>query len=62
MPEAGPSLHHESAGKWKGFAGRIREERGSALVLVMFIVLLLTILGLTVLTAAVGGAQRNRDA
>ncbi|WP_342479153.1 hypothetical protein NYE24_16950 [Paenibacillus sp. FSL H7-0350] len=59
MPEAGPSLHHESAGKWKGFAGRIREERGSALVLVMFIVLLLTILGLTVLTAAVGGAQRT---
>lgn len=33
-------------------------ERGSALVLVMFIALLLTILGAAVLSAAVGGAQR----
>ncbi|MDQ0192158.1 hypothetical protein [Paenibacillus wynnii] len=38
---------------------RFTEERGSALVLVMFIVLLLTILGLSVLSAAVGGAQRT---
>ncbi|MGN7762023.1 hypothetical protein [Paenibacillus sp. 22594] len=34
-------------------------EQGSALVLVMFIVLLLTILGMGVLSAAVGGAQRT---
>ncbi|WP_211745402.1 hypothetical protein [Paenibacillus sp. Marseille-Q4541] len=33
-------------------------ERGSALVLVMFIALLLTILGVAVLSAAVGGGQR----
>lgn len=38
---------------------RISEERGSALVLVMFIALLFTILGVTVLSAAVGGAQRT---
>lgn len=37
----------------------LREERGSALVLVMFIVLILTILGLSVLSATVGGAQRT---
>ncbi|QUL54528.1 hypothetical protein KDC22_30355 [Paenibacillus tritici] len=59
MPGAGPSIRHERVENWKGFAGRLREERGSALVLVMFIVLLLTILGLSVLTAAVGGAQRT---
>lgn len=34
-------------------------ERGSALVLVMFVALLLTILGLAVLGATVGGAQRT---
>lgn len=34
-------------------------EQGSALVLVMFIVLLLTILGMGVLSATVGGAQRT---
>ncbi|NMO96660.1 hypothetical protein [Paenibacillus lemnae] len=33
-------------------------EQGSALVLVMFIALLFTLLGVTVLSAAVGGAQR----
>ncbi|WHY19064.1 hypothetical protein QNH28_27340 [Paenibacillus sp. G2S3] len=38
---------------------RLKEERGSALVLVMFILLLLTILGLSVLSATVGGAQRT---
>ncbi|KAA1186876.1 hypothetical protein [Paenibacillus sp. B2(2019)] len=37
----------------------LKEERGSALVLVMFIVLILTILGLSVLSATVGGAQRT---
>lgn len=37
----------------------IPNERGSALVLVMFIALLFTILGVTVLSAAVGGAQRT---
>lgn len=36
----------------------LRSERGSALVLVMFIVLLLTILGVTVLSATIGGARR----
>ncbi|WP_422658547.1 hypothetical protein ACK8P5_23245 [Paenibacillus sp. EC2-1] len=40
-------------------SARISEERGSALVLVMFIALLFTILGVTVLSAAVGGAQRT---
>ncbi|KGE20432.1 pilus assembly PilX family protein [Paenibacillus wynnii] len=34
-------------------------EEGSALVLVMFIVLLLTILGVAVLSAAIGGAERT---
>lgn len=38
---------------------RLKEERGSALVLVMFILLLLTILGLSVLSTTVGGAQRT---
>ncbi|MCL6601847.1 MAG: hypothetical protein K6T94_03150 [Paenibacillus sp.] len=38
---------------------RMYGEQGSALVLVMFLVLLLTILGLAVLSAAVGGAQRT---
>ncbi|WP_339318598.1 hypothetical protein [Paenibacillus sp. FSL R10-2734] len=37
----------------------LKEERGSALVLVMFILLLLTILGLSVLSATIGGAQRT---
>ncbi|MFD2411783.1 hypothetical protein [Paenibacillus rhizoplanae] len=59
MPGAGPSLCQLGIERLKGFARRFREERGSALVLVMFIVLLLTILGLSVLTAAVGGAQRT---
>lgn len=34
-------------------------ERGSALVLVMFVALLLTILGLAILGATMGGAQRT---
>lgn len=38
---------------------RLRSEDGSALVLVMFIVLLLTILGMGVLSATVGGAVRT---
>lgn len=38
---------------------RMHGEQGSALVLVMFLILLLTILGLAVLSAAVGGAQRT---
>ncbi|MEK3696722.1 hypothetical protein NYE33_06850 [Paenibacillus sp. FSL R10-2199] len=59
MPGVRPILRHLRSWKWKGLSGRFREERGSALVLVMFIVLLLTILGLSVLTAAVGGAQRT---
>ncbi|WNS42688.1 hypothetical protein [Paenibacillus sp. MMS20-IR301] len=59
IPGAGTSLRHLGVKKLKEGAGRLREERGSALVLVMFIVLLLTILGLSVLTAAVGGAQRT---
>ncbi|WP_340026118.1 hypothetical protein MHI24_13620 [Paenibacillus sp. FSL K6-1096] len=37
----------------------VHSERGSALVLVMFIVLLLTILGTAVLSATIGGAQRS---
>lgn len=37
----------------------LSHERGSALVMVMFIVLLLTILGLSVLSATVGGAHRS---
>lgn len=37
----------------------MKSEQGSALVLVMFIVLLLTILGLAVLGATIGGAQRS---
>ncbi|AIQ61254.1 hypothetical protein [Paenibacillus borealis] len=41
------------------FVANIESERGSALVLVMFVVLLLTILGLAVLGATVGGAQRS---
>lgn len=59
MPGARMLLRECCKKKRKEIAGRIREERGSALVLVMFIVLLLTILGLSVLTAAVGGAQRT---
>ncbi len=38
---------------------RLRSEEGSALVLVMFIVLLLTILGMGVLSATIGGAVRT---
>lgn len=41
------------------FVANIESERGSALVLVMFVVLLLTILGLAVLGATVGGATRS---
>lgn len=37
----------------------LRNEEGSALVLVMFLVLLLTILGMAVLGATIGGAQRT---
>ncbi|MNO17577.1 hypothetical protein D3C76_72760 [compost metagenome] len=51
---------------WKKKAEQLRRiiphmkaECGSALVLVMFVVLLLTILGLAVLSATVGGAQRS---
>ncbi|WP_458120010.1 hypothetical protein [Paenibacillus sp. Z6-24] len=36
-----------------------RQEQGSALVMVMFIVLLLTVLGVAVLSATIGGAQRT---
>ncbi|MED5018415.1 hypothetical protein P9847_13985 [Paenibacillus chibensis] len=39
---------------------RFRDERGSALVLVLFMVLLLTILGTAVAAAAIGGAQRTQ--
>lgn len=59
MRSPGQSTHHLTNRTQRALAGRLREERGSALVLVMFIVLLLTILGLSVLTAAVGGAQRT---
>ncbi|RUT31709.1 hypothetical protein EJP77_09980 [Paenibacillus zeisoli] len=38
---------------------RVQEERGSALVMVLFIVLVLTILGMGVLSATLGGAQRT---
>jgi hypothetical protein len=38
---------------------RIREERGSALIMVLFIFLLFTILGTAVLSATIGGAQRT---
>lgn len=37
---------------------RLASQQGSVLVLVMFIVLLLTILGVGVLSATVGGAKR----
>lgn len=36
-----------------------RDERGSALVMVLFLILILTILGMAVLGAAIGGAQRT---
>ncbi|WP_160500210.1 hypothetical protein [Paenibacillus dendrobii] len=39
---------------------RFRDERGSALVMVLFMVLLLTILGTAVVAAAIGGAQRTQ--
>lgn len=42
-----------------GVFSRLQSERGSALVLVMFIILLLTILGTAVLSATIGGAQRS---
>ncbi|WP_054942239.1 hypothetical protein [Paenibacillus ihuae] len=54
-----PSQRHIFYKRLGVAARRFREEQGSALVLVMFIVLLLTILGLSVLSAAVGGAQRT---
>ncbi|MEJ8303627.1 hypothetical protein [Saccharibacillus sacchari] len=38
---------------------RFREEKGSALVMVMFMMLILTLLGVAVLSAAVGGARRT---
>lgn len=38
---------------------RAREEKGSALVMVMFMMLILTLLGVAVLSAAVGGARRT---
>lgn len=59
MRSPGQSLHGLTKRLLRALTGRLHEERGSALVLVMFIVLLLTILGLSVLTAAVGGAQRT---
>ncbi|MBP2001572.1 hypothetical protein J2Z69_002617 [Paenibacillus shirakamiensis] len=37
---------------------RMQEESGSALVMVLFVVLMLTILGMAVLSASIGGAQR----
>lgn len=43
----------------RGFLNKIHREEGSALVLVMFLVLLLTILGLAVMGATIGGAQRT---
>lgn len=46
-------------GSFSQFVANMESERGSALVLVMFVVLLLTILGLAVLGATVGGAQRS---
>lgn len=45
--------------RWTERFSRMKSEQGSALVLVMFIVLLLTILGLAVLGATIGGAQRS---
>ncbi|QCT04538.1 hypothetical protein E6C60_3833 [Paenibacillus algicola] len=52
IPQQGDlcSLHREI---------KLADERGSALVLVMFIALLFTLLGVTVLSATVGGAQRT---
>ncbi|NGZ76087.1 hypothetical protein [Saccharibacillus alkalitolerans] len=38
---------------------RLRGEKGSALVMVMFMMLILTLLGVAVLSAAVGGARRT---
>jgi len=38
---------------------RWRDEKGSALVMVMFMMLILTLLGVAVLSAAVGGARRT---
>ncbi|MDO3412050.1 hypothetical protein QWJ34_19970 [Saccharibacillus sp. CPCC 101409] len=38
---------------------RLREEKGSALVMVMFMMLILTLLGVAVLSATVGGARRT---
>lgn len=38
---------------------RFREEKGSALVMVMFMMLILTLLGVAVLSATVGGARRT---
>ncbi|WP_172257098.1 hypothetical protein [Saccharibacillus deserti] len=38
---------------------RLRGEKGSALVMVMFMMLVLTLLGVAVLSAAVGGARRT---
>ncbi|MDN4617468.1 hypothetical protein QCD85_05130 [Paenibacillus sp. PsM32] len=37
----------------------VKQEQGSALVMVMFVVLILTVLGLAVLSATVGGAKRT---
>ncbi|MGF7049507.1 hypothetical protein J2T13_004028 [Paenibacillus sp. DS2015] len=39
---------------------RLREERGSSLLMVLFLILLLTMLGLAVMGAAIGGAQRTQ--
>lgn len=38
---------------------RLFEERGSALVMVLFLVLIMTILGTTILSATIGGTQRT---
>lgn len=55
-------LNRRNAGCSSGPGVKVKErlssEQGSVLVLVMFIVLLLTILGVGVLSATVGGAQR----
>ncbi|MFD1991825.1 hypothetical protein ACFSGI_17780 [Paenibacillus nicotianae] len=42
-----------------GVQHRDKQEQGSALVMVMFVVLILTVLGLAVLSATVGGAKRT---
>lgn len=38
----------------------LKEERGSALLIVLFMILIFTLLGLTVLSASIGGATRSQ--